>query len=199
MTRRSRSKVEQPSGSGWVTRYPLGAVDAARAMGTVSAPLLAGFALAVIATVSTSDKQPKHGHAAVAAFAVGACLFVFCVQFTVVLVQYSAPLSERQAWLSVNTTANAQQVAVKVQRRDNRLQARYLLRARLTFDLGVLSHLLGLMALVWPRTWLSWQTPATVAVSAALALELWWIVGTWLGRSPTWLLPGYLEVVADDD
>ncbi|GIF97003.1 hypothetical protein [Catellatospora citrea] len=179
----------------WVVRYPLGSVDAIRSMGTVTAPVLAGFALATLALLATSDEPPRFAGLAMVAFAVGAILFVFCLQFTTIALQYSATPTDRLAWLGDDATdPEVVARAHDVQRLDHRLQGRYMFRAKLTYDLGVLGHLIGLLALVAPVGLYSWRSVGFAVVAVGFALELVWIVGGWLGWRPRWLLPGYRDV-----
>jgi hypothetical protein len=164
-----------------------------RAMGTVAAPLLAGFGLATLALLATANTPIRFGDLAITLFTLGSVLFVFCLQFTAAALQFAASPGERLAWRSLTGDLDPDTVAAmyKVQHRDARLLRRYQVRARLTYDLGILGHLGGLLALVAPGRWWSWHSTAFTAVAVAFLLELWWIVGGWLGRPPRWLLPGY--------
>lgn len=183
------------SSARWLVRYPLGTVDAMRAMGTVAAPLLAGFALAVVSILATADHLAYLGELAIGAFTAGAVLFVFCLQFTFSALLYSATPDERIAWTLGNQAEPVHiERAQRVQRLDHRLQGRYLARARITYDLGIVSHLVGLLALIAPRHWWSTRDVAFGIVAVALGVELLWIIGGWVGWRPAWLLPGYRNV-----
>jgi len=178
----------------WLVQYPLGMVDATRAMGTVAAPLLAGFGLATLTLLSTASVPVRLAPVAITLFAIGSALFVFCLQFTASALLYAAPPGERVAWRlaeSGDIDPAAWSALYRVQHQDTQLFRRYQFRARLTYDLGIIAHLGGLLALVAPPSWASWRIAAFAVVAAALALELWWIVGGWFGHTPRWLIPGY--------
>ncbi|MEU5962061.1 hypothetical protein ABZ777_12730 [Micromonospora parva] len=179
------------NGPRWLVRYPLGTTDAFRSMGTVAAPLLAGFALATLAVLLTSGVNVRLAGPATFALALAAAMFVFCVQFTVTGLLYSASPAERSGW---QPTANDTDVAERmrrVQRRDYLLQGKYLFRARLTYDVGIVSLLAALLALVTPHDWLSWRGAAFAVVAAALTVEFVWVIAGRTRYAPGWLLPSY--------
>lgn len=180
----------------WLVRYPLGTTDALRSMGAVAAPLLAGFALATLAVLLTSDVQVRFAGPATFSLAVASSMFVLCVQFTFTGLLYSATPAERTDWLPANDPTVTQRLQ-QVQRKDHHLQGRYLIRARATYDIGIVSLLVALLALVAPQHWPSWRAAAFLVVVTGLVLELIWVVGGRLRRPPGWLLPSYREVRTD--
>jgi hypothetical protein len=177
----------------WQVVYPLGRTDAMRSLGTVAAPLLAGFGLATLALLVTADQGPRFSGVAVAAFALGSTLFVFCLQLTCTGLLYAAPPADRVAWQGEPGPADAAAVerALDVQRKDIWLTDRYFQPARWMYDLGLAAHLVGLAALCVPRGGDAGRWAATAVVLTALAVEVLWIAGTHRGRGPGWLLPGY--------
>jgi hypothetical protein len=180
---------------GWLVRYPLGTTDSLRATGTVAAPLLAGFSLATLAVLLTSSVRPRLTDVAVLALVVSAASFLFCVQFTFAGLLYAASPGDRAAWLDDRAADPRSAVAAeRVQRMDDRLLGQYLVRVRLTYDLGIVSVLGALLAMVTPTNWTVARTGAFVVVAGAVALELWWIGGVWTARRPRWLLPSYRDV-----
>lgn len=179
----------------WLVRYPLGTTDALRSMGTVAAPLLAGFALATLAVLLTGDPQVRLAGPATLALALASTMFVLCVQFTVTGLLYSATPAERTDWLPPEPDdPSVTERLQRVQRKDHYLQGKYLARARTTYDVGVVSLLAALLAMVAPQQWPSWRATAFLVVAASLALELIWVVGGRLRRPPSWLLPSYRDV-----
>jgi hypothetical protein len=179
----------------WLVRYPLGTTDALRSMGTVAAPLLAGFALATLAVLLTGAAQVRFAGPATFALAVASSMFVLCVQFTFTGLLYSATPAERTDWLHPEPDdPSVAQRLQRVQRKDHQLQGRYLTRARITYDIGIISLLAALLALVAPQHWPSWRAAAFLVVTISLLLELIWVVGGRLRHPPGWLLPSYRDV-----
>ncbi|RKR92928.1 hypothetical protein BDK92_7416 [Micromonospora pisi] len=177
----------------WQVVYPLGRTDAMRAMGTVAAPLLAGFGLATLTMLITGDRPPRLGTVGIVAFAVGSTLFVFSIQFTFAGLLYAATPAERMAWEAGDepVSAAAAARASDVQQKDTWLADRYFRSARSTYDAGILAHLCGLAAILVPRDGNAGRWIATGVVLAAIAVEVVWIVSAHRGRGPAWLLPGY--------
>jgi hypothetical protein len=183
------SAAQQPRR--WQVVYPLGRTDAMRAMGTVTAPLLAGFGLATLVLLVTADKQPLLGALGTVAFAIGSTLFVFAIQFTCAGLLYAATPAERTAWETEPVSADAAARALDVQRKDIWLADRYFRSARWTYDLGIMAHLTGLAAILVPADHNASRWTATGVVTAALLVEGIWVVSAHRGRGPAWLLPGY--------
>src|SRR5690349_10282784 len=128
----------------WRVRYPLGTVDAVRSMGTIAAPLLAGFALATVVLLATAAHPPRYADWTIAVFAASAGLFVFSLQFTLAGLLYAAAPSDRLAWRpDAATDAGAREALRLVQRKDDYLQRGYFRRARGCYDLGMLAYLVG--------------------------------------------------------
>jgi hypothetical protein len=185
----------------WQYRNPLGSVDANRAMGTVAAPLLAGFALATIVLLLTtaSVKIMPCYEWAITVFVLAAALFIFAVQFTFMGLLYAAAPAERLDWLPPGQEPDdeAYAIATKIQLMDLALQERYFSRAGRLYSLGVLCYTAGLELIIVPR---NWDFPRGIALSfitVAFVLELIWFVSALLGRRVQWLLPGYASVTDD--
>jgi hypothetical protein len=180
----------------WRVRYPLGTVDAYRAMGTVAAPLLAGFTLSSIVlllTAADGSAMPLYDWG-ITGFAI-AVLFVFSMQFTYCGLLYAASPSERMAWLphyvGQDPDESAHAAAAKVQIQDQALQYRFFSRAGLLYNFGILGYTAGLALILIPRTWTAARAIALVVLGAAFVLETIWIVSTSTRWRPMWLLPGY--------
>jgi hypothetical protein len=159
-------------------------------MGTVAAPLHAGFAFTTLVILLTADIQTRHAGPATFALALASTMFVLCIQFTFTGLLYSAAPAERTDWQpQASTDLQITQRIMLVQRKDRHLQGRYLTRARLTYDIGVVSFLSALLTLVTPANWLSWRGAAFVVVTATLAIELIWVIAARSRHRPAWLLP----------
>jgi hypothetical protein len=172
----------------WQVVYPLGTTDAMRSLGTVAAPLLAGFGLATVGLLVTAERAPLLADWAVAAFAAGSTLMVFCVQLTCTGLLYATPPAERTSWLQGRPEARA---ALDVQRKDLWLSSSYFRRAAWAYDLALTAHLIGLTALLVPRRAEPGRWIGVAVVLVALVMEITWIVTAHRGRGPAWLLPGY--------
>ena len=184
---------EHPQRRRWQVVYPLGRTEAMRAMGTVAAPLLAGFGLATLTLLITADHPPRLATVGMIAFTVGSTLFVFSIQFTCAGLLYAATPAERMAWEAgtepVSATAAAR--ASEVQQKDIWLAGRYFHVARWTYDLGILAHLCGLAAILVPSGGNVGRWIATAVVLIAIIVEGIWVLSAHRGRGPAWLLPGY--------
>lgn len=181
----------------WRVSYPLGTVDAYRAMGTVAAPLLAGFTLSTIIlllTATTGKMMPLYGWG-ITVFAFAAVLFVFSMQFTFCGLLYAASPAERMAWLphivGRDPDESAHAAAARVQVQDQALQYRFFGRAGMLYNLGIAGYLVGLGLILVPRTWAVARVIALVVLAAAFALEVIWTVSATTRWRPVWLLPGY--------
>jgi hypothetical protein len=181
----------------WRVRYPLGMVDAYRAMGTVAAPLLAGFTLSstvVLLTLSSGNRIPFSGWAT-AAFGIAVVLFVFSVQFTFLGLLYAASPSERLAWLphfvGQDPDESAHAAAERVQAKDQVLQYRYFRQAGLLYDLGVLGYTAGLGLILVPRVWTVARGITLAVVTTAFVVEIIWTISSLTRSRPSWLLPSY--------
>jgi hypothetical protein len=141
-------------------------------MGTVAAPLLAGFALATVAVLVTANPAPRlSAQIGETLFALSAVSFVFSVQFAAASLSY-APGAEGV-----------------VSRSAHDVYRRFVTRSRLTYDLGILSYLGGLLGLLFPTQVASVRTVSAAVVVIAMILEVVWIISVWTGRRVSWLLP----------
>jgi hypothetical protein len=189
-----------PQVSRWRYRYPLGSVDANRAMGTVSAPLLAGFTLAtivVLLTISNGNTMPLREWG-ITVFTLAAMLFIFTVQFTFMGLMYAASPSERVEWLprvpGEHPDDDAYANAARVQVKDLRLQERYFTRSGNLYGLGILCYTAGLGLIIIPSDWDPPRGIALAVLATAFVLEVIWYGSTLLGRRAQWLLPGYASL-----
>jgi hypothetical protein len=187
----------------WQYRNPLGSVDANRAMGTVAAPLLAGFVLTtvvVLLTTSSVKTMPLYEWGVVV-FTLAGILFVFTVQFTFMGLMYAASPSERVEWLphavGQDPDDAAYATATKVQVMDLALQERYFTRAGRLYALGILCYTAGLGLIIIPRDWGAPRGIALAVLTLAFVLEVVWFGSTLLGRRVQWLIPGYASLMDD--
>jgi hypothetical protein len=164
-------------------------------MGTVAAPLLAGFSLATLAVILTADAPIKLADPASFALSLASAAFILCIQFTFTGLLYSAQPGERSAW-QPHAAENAEvtERMQQVQRKDHLLQGLYLIRARLTYDIGIVSLLGALLAIVAPSDgWMSWRGASFAVLTASLVIELIWVILARTPLRPKWLLPSYKD------
>ena len=187
----------------WQYTHPLGTVDANRAMGTVAAPLLAGFTLTtivVLLTMSSMKNMPLYDWG-VTFFVVAAVLFIFAVQFTFMGLMYAVSPSERIEWLprlsGQEPDDEAYARAAKIQAMDLVLQKRYFTRAASSYGLGILSYTVGLGLIITPNDWTIPRVISLAALAIAFALEVIWYDSSLLAHRVQWLLPGYASVKED--
>jgi hypothetical protein len=178
----------------WQFRDPLGTVDAKRAMGTVAAPLLAGFTLTTIVVLLTAGSMPARDWG-IAVFAAAAVMFVLSMQFTYMGLMYAASPTERVAWMprvpGHEPDESAYADAALVQAKDFELQERYFTRAGTLYNFGILAYTTGLALILLPHTWTVPRGITLAILVVAFALEATWTVSDLLGHRVQWLLPGY--------
>ncbi|ASU84909.1 hypothetical protein CDO52_20815 [Nocardiopsis gilva YIM 90087] len=174
----------------WRVPLPHGRTESIRAMGTIAAPLLGGFSLAATAALVTAEAPPVLVDWALIAFVAAAVGFVFCVQFTAAGLGYAATPEERLMWFpSASSDAELMARVERVQAMDAELEVRYVYRARLTYRVGLVAFLAGIVLICIPDS-LNWPRVAAATLAAlALAIELVWLAANALGRYPQWLLP----------
>jgi hypothetical protein len=165
----------------WVTPENYGAAEALTSVGTVAAPLLAGFSLAAMAqTLTLTPNEVRWPDAALLLFLLAATLFIAAVQATFWARQYQTSPHEIMAWWP-----DAKDRLSLLQREQERHAAGFRMwsnRARAAYNAGLLCLLAGLTALSVPGETrghvpvLRWVGVA-VGVIAFIA-EAAWIAGT---------------------
>lgn len=184
----------------WARPVPVGYGIGFTSFATIAAPLLAGFSLTAIVTLSSSaDHRGTRGDIAIAAFSVATVLMLFTLQAGLAASQRSIPPDQRVAqypearvWLGW-----MQQLRLD-QWRDEDLARQLVSRARWTYNLGIVAFIGGLIALQipspgqWdePHTGSLFRVAALVAVVVAALIEISLI----LNRPRVvidWLMPGW--------
>lgn len=147
----------------WEAPYPYGSVSAIESMGSVAAPLFAGFSVTIAFQVVTREQDLRWPDLALvlllgATFALGAS-----VQFTFRSRQYAIKPADIEVWFPNPTVWQRERM-----RQDQRLHRREYLtwsdRARLAYNIGLLAFLLGLGAALVP--------PGSVGFGRVVALSL---------------------------
>lgn len=155
----------------------LGYADHLRGLGGVVSPLLAGFSLAAIAQLLTTENPPPLTDWAVLALATSVAFLLHSMQLAhaalaadpspaTYLVWYPEALVEKDALLEVR----------RKQVQKYREMVRYWLRANVSYDVGLVAFLAGLVLLLIPEQWSGARIAAVSIAGAALLLEGWWAI-----------------------
>lgn len=146
-------------------------------LGTIAAPLLAGFALTLIGVLVGADaaKTVRWPDYVLAALTVAAIAFLFAVQCTITAMQFTLTRDEHAA-RTPGLAPEHREVAYADAMATFRQWSE---RARLALAGGVALLLLGLVGVLLPPGPLgeisAGRIVALVAAVAALAYELWWL------------------------
>lgn len=160
------------------TRY--GAAEAVMSMGTIAAPLLAGFSLAsfvLIFTLTSSDV--RYGDVASLLLLLAAVLLVLAVQATFWAREYHVTPAQLREWWDDADEPRTRARLEREQAEHMRKFQRWCFWARRAYDVGLLCLLGGLTVLaIPPPTGNSPVRWAAVGVGAiAFLAELGWVIG----------------------
>jgi hypothetical protein len=197
---KSHSPMPKHSVKVWQRPVPLGEPEAIRGLGGIVAPLLAGFSLATIATISTAGVKSQLADWAIAALAVASALLLFAMQFSFMALRYGASPSER---LAVNPRATKSRTALQAERElqalDFSASKWYATRAGGLYDLGLLCFLTGLLLLLVPKEWTVGRMVAVIVTGLAVLAEMLWAGGRWLRHRAgfSWLYRSMLPLRND--
>ena len=174
----------------WSRRRPINYAKQAEMVGGIAAPLLAGFSLTAVAQLVVGGDHPWLAGYAIALFASAAALLLNTLQFSASALSYAATPAER---LDYNPEAASDVDILRVIRtrqwEEMELRTRYLKRARICYNAGLLAFLGGLGTIIVPHHSWPWPTGrllGIIVVGFALVLEILWIFPN---LSLEWLLP----------
>lgn len=127
--------------------------DAVQVVGSVAAPLLAGFGVAMIGLVLTAPSGVlRWPNAAIDVLAVSVGLLLFCVQFTLRARQRWSTLSEILGWWDDAATDERRQQLRAEQHADMAEFKRWAARVRWSYHFGIVGLYLGMATLLaWRR------------------------------------------------
>ena len=129
----------------WHRPVPVGYGPGFTAFATIAAPLLAGFSLTAIVTLSSSqDHRGTRGDVAIAAFSVATVLMLFTLQAGIAATQRAVLPDQRAAQYpeARHMLGWMQQLRLD-QWRDETLAKRLMNRCRWTYNLGIIAFLGG--------------------------------------------------------
>lgn len=160
----------------WQRPRALGYHETLRGLGGIVAPLLAGFSLAAIATIVTSDTAPALAEWAAAAFAAAVALLLFSMQVAIDALRQNSSPSDVLMWRPEATVSDDElQLARLAQAADFREMTRLGRLSLETYGFGLVAFLLGVLLLMIPDEWSPAWVVGVAVTSAALTLEVWWL------------------------
>lgn len=197
------------------TGYGIGLISFA----TFAAPLLAGFSLTTIVTLSGSlDNRGTRGDIAIAAFSVATVLMLFTLQAGLVASQRAIPPDQRASQYPEARHYHEWMGRLRSnQWRDEKLAWRIYVRCRWTYNLGIIAFIGGLIALLIPDKWDDphpgpiFRIVAFAVAVIAILIEIVLAISKPTGVS-NWLIPGFagsnpvklkgveeMKVIADEE
>jgi hypothetical protein len=185
----------------WRRPVPIGYVAGFTSFATIAAPLLAGFSLTAIVTLSgSSDNRGTRGDIAISAFSAATVLMLFTLQAGIAAGQRAVLPDQRAAqYPEARSRLGWMQTLRNDQWRDERLAWRIYARCRWTYNLGIIAFLSGLITLLIPSTFKwdlnhlhtipAFRWPALAIAVIALAIEII-LTFRWPTSVSGWLVPG---------
>ena len=183
---------EPPHGPYWETPYLYGEAEALNSMGTIAAPLLAGFSLAaMVQTITIRTSEARWPGVALLLFMLAAVLFVIAVQAMFWAREYQTNPQEIKDWWPDAEDPERLKQLRREQKRHAAGFRMWSLRARVTYSAGLLCLLAALTILAVPPESYEqapfWRWLAVAVGSAAFIFEIVWITGSftslkWLKR-----------------
>ena len=176
---------EGPRGPFWQTPTRYGAAEAVISMGTIAAPLLAGFSLAAFVQVfALSARDARYRDVAALLLLLAAVLLIHAVQATLWARQYQVTPAQLREWWPDADEQHRREM-LKIEQAQHMASFKTWSRvARIAYDFGLLCLLAGLTVLAIPPA--SGNPPArwaAVGVGAiAFALELSWVIASFMPK-----------------
>jgi hypothetical protein len=174
----------------WETPNLYGEPEALNSMGTIAAPLLAGFSLAaMVQTLTITTSESRWPDVAFLLFMLAAVLFVTTVQAMFWARGYQASPPEIKDWWPDAAEAQRLRLLIREQKHHAAGFSMWSNRARLAYSVALLCLLAALTTLAVPphshghaplSRWL-----AVAAGSAAFIAEILWITGSF--TNPKWM------------
>lgn len=157
--------------------------EAERGLGSISAPLLAGFSLSTVALLTTLEKTPRLAEFVVVAMTFSTASLLTSLQLTATGTRYVSSPADRRAWRPEITRDRAVlEDERKNQRVDLELALKIMRRAGWAYNAGLLAFFLGITLLLVPAQW----TPAR-AVAVGIAAIAMLIEGVWIAGNGLWI------------
>ena len=161
----------------WPAPGYYGSADALQVMGTVAAPLLAGFAITLATLVVTAEGAVRWPGITVVAAVLAAVLLLASVQLTFWARQATLTPSVAREWWDDADTVDGRAARVREMRGFDRVRNWYSSRARAAYDAGIVLLLLAVAVVLAPPTDArqpAWRWAAAGIAALAVLLELGW-------------------------
>ena len=184
----------------WRRPAPVGYGIGLTSFATIAAPLLAGFSLTTIVTLSSSaDNRGTRGGIAIAAFSVAAVLMLFTLQAGLTASQRSIlPDQLTSQYPEARHNLLWMEQLRFNQWRDEKLAWRLYVRCRWTYNLGIITFIGGLVALLipspgkWDDLYTARTFPIVALVVAIIAILIELVLTFRVPSSVSdWLVPGW--------
>jgi MFS family permease len=186
-----KPETDSPHRSRWLTPELYGAQAALTSMGSVAAPLLAGFSLAaVVQTLTLTPRDVRWRDAAFLLFMLAAVLFLGTVQATFWARQYQTTPAEIKSWWPDADSADRLARLTNEQRLHAAGFRMWTNRARITYGLALLVLIAALTTLAIPPpshhhvAVLRWAAVAVGVV--AFTIEVIWTAGSFTINRWAW-------------
>lgn len=166
----------------WEPPNPYGYAQAVSSAGSVGAPLLAGFTVALIALVLPNGSSMRAPGLALDLLSVAAVVLLASVQLTFMAARYAVLPSELEAWWPDLDIDERRAQLREEQREHHHLHLRWSRRFRWAYNLGILFLLAAVAVILMPPSHhhhLAERWVAAGIVAAGLFAEVAWIVGSW--------------------
>jgi hypothetical protein len=160
-------------------------------MGSVAAPLLAGFSIALVALVIQTSDDLRSPNLALFVFVAAALAFVACVQFTFHARSFVVTPPELEMWWSDPDDPERREQLRWEQRLYLRQHEMWARRAGHMYNIGILALLLGLVAIILPIGPIGDASRGRLLVIALAALGF--------SVEFAWVALGYLRKPQPDD
>lgn len=169
----------------WTTPLAVSEHEVVRGFGTVVPSVLAGFALATIATLVTASDPPPLASWAAAGLVISASAMIYAMQILITALRYWSSPAERLAW---RPEAAEQPEFLREERwrhaLDQAVFNRYARRGRVWYNVGIVSFSVSFVLILVPEPLLgpasdaSWLVVATAVVG--LLGELLLVLGAYI-------------------
>ena len=162
----------------WDAPDRIGYAGAIDSMGSVAAPLFAGFAVVVTVQILTSPEITRWPDLALVLTLLAAAALGASVQFAFRARLFAATPPEIEAWWPEPDEATQEMMRAQ-QRRHQAAFRVWADRARHAYNVGLLAFLAAIVVvLVPPGDWTTMRALAAILAAVALTVELAWVLRT---------------------
>jgi hypothetical protein len=166
----------------WPAPGYYGGAEALQAMGSVAAPLLAGFSITVVTVVLTSSQQVRWPGIVVILATIATIALISSVQFTFWAREVAVSPEDMRRWWDDADTVSGRAFRVAEMRSFQAVHRRYAARARYAYDGGIVALLLALGAVLVPPSAAAQPALRWAAACLAALAAVFEIVWTYLAR-----------------